>query len=122
MSTALDANTLTDGTASFSVPNPVTGRVGLIGLELNPNTTQGQTFTIIGNTATQIFTDPADGAMTDVAISGDGYIGRPRPGQPGHRRARQGEHVGSADRGEWKHPQAQTPWPSPASWLPKAWC
>ena len=76
VSTGLEANTLTDGTASFSVPNPVTGRVGLIGLELNPDTTQGQTFTIIGNTATQIFTDPADGAMTDVAMSGDGYVGQ----------------------------------------------
>ena len=63
-STVLAANVLTDVTANFPVPDLATGELGLIGLELNPNTAQDQTFMIIDNTATEIFTDPTDGDMT----------------------------------------------------------
>ena len=56
-----------------------------------------------------------------------GHIGgqvyrRPRPGQPGHRRARQGEHVGSADRGEWQHPQPRYPGHHRRAGCRRAWC
>ena len=75
-STALGANVLTDTSASFPLPDSATGRLGLIGLELNPNTVQGRTFTIVDNTATEIFTDLADGGMTDVTVAsvGDTYF------------------------------------------------
>ena len=76
VSTALEANVLTDDNASFPVPDPTTGSLGLVGLELNPNSGQGQTFTIIDNTATTIVTDPADGDMTGVATAADSYIGQ----------------------------------------------
>ncbi|MGH3863538.1 hypothetical protein, partial [Actinokineospora sp.] len=74
-STALAANTLTRSSASFPVPNATTRAVGLVGLELNPNTAQGQTFTVISNTATTLTTDPADGAMTAIAAPGNRYTG-----------------------------------------------
>ncbi len=74
--TLLEANKLIDSTGTFPLPDSVTGRIGLIGLELNPNPAQNQTFTIINNTATELFTDPADGDMRLVANSGDTYIGQ----------------------------------------------
>ena len=67
-STGLSADTLTDVSASF-----VLG--ALKGLELNPDTSQSATFTIIDNDGTTIFTDPADGDMTTVAAVGDSYFG-----------------------------------------------
>ncbi len=69
------AGKLENGSAGFPIPDPITGTLGLIGLELNPNTAQGQTFTIIDNTATSIVIDPADGDMTAFAAPGDPYIG-----------------------------------------------
>ena len=74
-STALAADSLTDAAAAFPVPDAVIGRLGLIGLEPNPNDSQGTTFTVIDNTATQIFVDPADGDMTSVAAPADSFIG-----------------------------------------------
>lgn len=76
VNTGLEVGRLIDESASFPVPDPETGAVGLVGLELNPNTGQGQTFTIIDNTATEIITDPADGDMTLVAGVGNPYIGQ----------------------------------------------
>ncbi|MGH9388520.1 MAG: hypothetical protein ACRD1Z_02825, partial [Vicinamibacteria bacterium] len=75
VSTALSANSLTSGAAVFPVPDALTGALGLIGLSLNPNTAQSQSFTITDNTATVLFTDPADGDMTLVASPGQSYIG-----------------------------------------------
>lgn len=74
-STNLTANMLTDSAASFSVPDIATGALGLRGLELNPNTGQDKTFTIIDNAATTLVTDPADGDMTAVASASDEYSG-----------------------------------------------
>lgn len=75
INTSLFANELVDGGASFPVPNLAIGSLGLIGLELNPNTAQGQTFTVVDNTATRLFTDPADGDLRNVAGVGDPYSG-----------------------------------------------
>ena len=74
-STGLAPSTLTNATADFPAPSAATGALGLIGLELNPNTAQGQTFTILDNTPTDLFTDAADGDMTLVASPGDQSIG-----------------------------------------------
>jgi hypothetical protein len=69
-STALEANSLVDAAASF-IPG------ALIGLQLKPDRTQAQTFRVIANDETTLFTDPADGAMTGVATSGASYAGQP---------------------------------------------
>ena len=45
----------------------------LIGLRLKLDNASGRTFRIVGQTRSFIFTDPADGSMTDVAKSGDTY-------------------------------------------------
>ncbi len=66
---------LTDPNANFRLPDPNTGAIGLIGLELNPNTGQSQTFTVVNNTATQLFVDSAGPTLTSVASSGDEYVG-----------------------------------------------
>ncbi|GAX60597.1 enoyl-CoA hydratase/carnithine racemase [Candidatus Scalindua japonica] len=75
--TALSATVLTDANASFPVPDPVTGALGLIGLELDPDTNDADTatFTIVDNTETTITIDIADGELTTVAAIGDTYIG-----------------------------------------------
>ncbi|CAB1062302.1 hypothetical protein D1BOALGB6SA_7078, partial [Olavius sp. associated proteobacterium Delta 1] len=73
--TDLTATVLTDDNAAFQVPDDMTGALGLIGLKLNPNIEQEKTFTIIGNTATSITIDSADGDMTEVAQAGDWYRG-----------------------------------------------
>ncbi len=75
--TELAATVLTDDTADFPVPDPVTGALGLIGLEIDPNIGDDDptTFTIIDNTATTITVDAADGDLTTVAAVGDSYIG-----------------------------------------------
>ncbi|HYG24635.1 MAG TPA: Ig-like domain-containing protein [Verrucomicrobiae bacterium] len=65
-STAMDAHTITDRGASF-VPG------SLIGLRLRPNTNSSATYRIIGNTASRIFTDPADGRLADTAAAGNSY-------------------------------------------------
>jgi len=45
-------------------------------LILNPDITQGQTFEILGNTATEITVDISGGTrLTDVAVVGDTYVG-----------------------------------------------
>jgi len=64
--TAIEANKLTDANAEF-VPG------SLIGMYLIPNLNRTEWFSIIGNTKTEIFTDPADGNMTSVAKVGDRY-------------------------------------------------
>jgi hypothetical protein len=74
-STGLGADVLTDTSASFPLPDDSVGALGLVGLELNPNLSQSSTFTVIGNNATQIFIDTADGQMTDVASAGATYVG-----------------------------------------------
>jgi hypothetical protein len=67
--TALEANKLENNVASF-IPG------ALIGIKLNPNPIGSTVFTIISNTSTEIFTDPADGNMTETgATSGSAYIG-----------------------------------------------
>jgi hypothetical protein len=66
---------LTDADAAWPVPDAATGALGLIGLTLNPNTSQAEprvTFEVLDNTATTI---TVDGDMTQVAIAGDAYIG-----------------------------------------------
>ncbi|HSH17709.1 MAG TPA: hypothetical protein VLD18_16835, partial [Verrucomicrobiae bacterium] len=65
-STALGEHLLTDRRALF-VPGSLTG------LELQPGGNSNQKFRIIGNDHARIFTDPADGRLTDVAAVGDTY-------------------------------------------------
>ncbi len=75
LSEVLTATMLTDTTRVFPEPNASTGALGLIGLELNPNTAQAdpqQTFRITGNTDTELVTVPD---LTTVAVAGDEYIG-----------------------------------------------
>ena len=48
--TELAANTLSDSNANFPIPNPGTRAPGLIGLELKPDASRAETFTIVGNT------------------------------------------------------------------------
>jgi hypothetical protein len=74
---ALTATMLTDDSADFPLPDVASGQPGLIGLELDPDITDGDasTFTIIDNTATTITVDAADGDLTTVAAVGDSYIG-----------------------------------------------
>jgi hypothetical protein len=66
--TGLTATVLTDDNANFPLPDMAAGRLGLIGLELDPNINDGDasTFTIIDNTATTITVDAADGDLTAV--------------------------------------------------------
>ena len=54
--TGLTPTVLTDENAAFPLPDPVTGALGLIGLELDPDLDDADpsTFTIIDNTATTI--------------------------------------------------------------------
>jgi hypothetical protein len=77
--TGLTSTVITDGNASFPVPVPVpsTGALGLIGLEIDPNTQDSNlgTYTIIDNTATSITVDASDGDLSTVAAVGDTYIG-----------------------------------------------
>jgi RHS repeat-associated protein len=54
------------------VPDPATGALGLIGLELNPNTIYTRTYTVVDNTATTI---TVAGDMTQAAAAGDSYVG-----------------------------------------------
>src|SRR6185295_11653421 len=53
---------------------------GLIGLRLNPDTTQAYGFTVIDNTATTLVTEPTDGDMTSVASVGSDYTATPTVG------------------------------------------
>ncbi len=71
-SPASGQSTLSDATAAWPQPDAAMGALGLIGLELNPNTIQSQTYTVANNTATTII---VDGNITSVATSGDAYIG-----------------------------------------------
>jgi len=64
--TTLQANRLTDPLANF-----VSG--ALVGLELNPDTNQSKTFTIVANDATTMTTDPADGDIRSASVSGRPY-------------------------------------------------
>jgi hypothetical protein len=66
VSTTLAANALIDADAQFSAS-------ALVGLELSPDATGMQTFTIIANDANALSTDPGDGNMADEAVSGDTY-------------------------------------------------
>jgi len=67
----------TDDNPDFPLPDPVTGALGLIGLELDSNINDGEanTLTILDNTATTITIDAADGDLTAVAAVGGSYIG-----------------------------------------------
>jgi len=47
----------------------------LKGLKVNPDSTRGEAFTIVDNTATTLFTDPADGDLTQTAAVGSQYAG-----------------------------------------------
>ena len=71
--TALAANVLIDADAAFP-PG------GLVGLRLNPNTSQSVTFEIIANSSTNIITAPLDGDMTRVASAGALYSATPTVG------------------------------------------
>ena len=75
--TAISPTMLTDANASFPVPDPVTGAMGLKGLELDPNVNDADpaTFTIVDNTATTITIDIADGDLATVGSIGDEYVG-----------------------------------------------
>lgn len=64
--TALQAHKLTDSYASF-IPG------AFVGMELIPNSTRTESFTVVSNTETEIETDPGDGDMTLVAQVGDTY-------------------------------------------------
>ena len=64
--TALTANMLEDANASL-VPG------SLVGMSLYPKKSEASKFRVVSNTATQIYTDSADGDMTLVAAVGDQY-------------------------------------------------
>ena len=64
--TALEASMLVDRRAWF-VPG------ALVGLNLQVGTSSGQRFRIVANDRARIFTDPADGKLTDIAARGDSY-------------------------------------------------
>ena len=68
ISTGLTADTLTDDNGNWFDNE-------LIGIYLNPNTTQSSVFEIISNDATMITTDLNDGDMTLTASTGNPYIG-----------------------------------------------
>ena len=69
-SAALTANTLT---TSGAVPLAVNG---LVGLEINPNISQSQTYFIVSNTATTITVDTTGKPdLTAIAAVGDTYAG-----------------------------------------------
>jgi RHS repeat-associated protein len=74
-SLSTDQSTLSNTTATWPVPDSATGALGLIGLELNPDTSQSQTFTVVDNLLTTI---TVNGDMTAVATAGDNYIGEYR--------------------------------------------
>jgi hypothetical protein len=65
-STLVEADRLRDDLAAFAPDS-------LAGLELNPDTSQSRTFTIVANDANTILTDPADGDLREVAIAGAPY-------------------------------------------------
>ncbi len=71
-STGLTADTLTDGTRSWRTGD-------LVGIWLNPNINQGTTpnvvFQILSNDSTSITGDNTLNNLTDVASTGDSYIG-----------------------------------------------
>ncbi len=66
VNSSLGANTLADTNASFSPGS-------LIGMKLNPNSLQNQTFTVVSNSATVLVTDPLEGDMRSVAVIGSAY-------------------------------------------------
>ncbi|WP_096894906.1 Ig-like domain-containing protein [Candidatus Scalindua japonica] len=72
LSSDLTANTLTDSTRKWNVD-------GLIGIFLNPNTSQETTpatvFRILSNDVTSITVENTLNNLTDVTISGNSYIG-----------------------------------------------
>jgi parallel beta-helix repeat protein len=72
VSAQLQPYRLFDPQRSFPVPDPATGSIGLSGLKLRPRASSPQSFTIIGNTEHEIFTNDD---MTTVAQSGDTYGG-----------------------------------------------
>ena len=65
---ALTSTSLTDSSAGWT-PG------ALIGLQLNPNTGQGATYTVIDNNATTLYIDPSGGDLTQVAAVGSMYTG-----------------------------------------------
>jgi hypothetical protein len=65
--TMLETNRL-ENTLSAWVPGALTG------IKLNPNPIETTLFTIISNTGTEIFTDAADGNMTETPQTGGQYI------------------------------------------------
>jgi len=69
VSTALLSNQLTDTNRTF-----LTDR--LIGIDLRPNSANTASYTVVDNDANSIFTDPADGDLTQFAVSGQSYIGQ----------------------------------------------
>jgi hypothetical protein len=66
--TMLEVNLLENTTAAW-VPGALTG------IKLNPNPIETTLFAIISNTGTEIFTDAADGNMTETPQTGGQYIG-----------------------------------------------
>ncbi len=69
-SAGVTADTLTTDGLVEMVPN------GLVGLEINPNLEQGETFVVLSNTEDAITVDVSRGTLlTDVALPGDTYAG-----------------------------------------------
>lgn len=67
---AVSGNSLTTDGKVRLIPN------GLVGLELNPNTDQEQTFTIVANSEDGITVTPGNGTnLEDVSAAGDTYVG-----------------------------------------------
>ena len=70
ISTDLTADTLTTDGLVDLIPD------GLAGLEINPNTNQGDGFIVLSNTENTVTVDISGGtALTDVASTGDTYVG-----------------------------------------------
>jgi hypothetical protein len=66
-------NTLLEANRMVTTASYKTG--SLIGIKLNPQPTGNTLFTIIDNNSTEIFTDPADGDMTQIGSQNGPYIG-----------------------------------------------
>jgi len=65
---AVTSTSLTNSSAAWTAG-------ALKGLQVNPNTDQAATFTVIDNTATTLYLDPAGVDLTQVAVAGSAYSG-----------------------------------------------
>ena len=65
---AVTSTSLTNSSAAWTAG-------ALKGMQVNPNTNQATTFTVVDNTATTLYIDPANGDLTQVSVAGSAYTG-----------------------------------------------